>query len=173
MLFRSLLLGESDFGIGPAHEHKDAEFKFEPLLNEDVIALVPKKFKPDLDETIRLKELARMPVLQLSNATALRSVLDTAVKNAGISLEPKYECSQAQTLIAMANAELGAAILPRSIVPKQVARHMQSLRIVAPSLKRKIGLITRNDRPLLPAAARLTALIRDHFQNTASCSNRA
>ena len=159
-IYQSIQRGESDFGIGPAHEGQGPEFSFEPLLNEDIMALVPRKFKPEDAQTITLKALARMPVLQLSNATALRAVLNSAVKKAGIQLEPKYECSQAQTLIAMAHAELGAAILPRSIIAAQPASHVQALRITAPVLKRHIGLITRVDKPLLPAAARLTELVR-------------
>ena len=171
-IYQSILRGESDFGIGPAHDAEGQEFKFEPLLNEEVMALVPKKFKPVPSQTIGLKELSRMPVLQLSNATALRSVLNHAVKKAGITLEPKYECSQAQTLIAMANAELGAAILPRSIIPPQTEAHVQALRIVSPTLKRKIGLITLRNKALLPAATRLTELIRSHFQQNTSHDRR-
>lgn len=84
-------------------------------------------------------------------------------KGAGITLEPKYECSQAQTLIAMAHAELGAAILPQSILGTRQAQHVQALRITSPSLRREIGPITLKDKPLLPAATRLTELARSHF----------
>ena len=161
-IYQSVRQGESDFGIGPAHD-EDTGFSFEPILSEEVMALVPRKFKSGTAQTITLRELSRMPVLQLSQATALRAVLDQAVKKAGIALEPKYECSQAQTLIAMAHAELGAAILPQSILATQQAAHVQALRITAPRLKREIGLITLTDRPLRPAAARLSELARSHF----------
>lgn len=152
----SLKIGDADFGIGPRPESR--EFSFQPLLQEDIMALVPRKFKPKAVDTISLRELSRMPTLQLSQATALRSVLQQAARKHGIDLTPKYECTQAQTLIAMAYVELGAAILPASIIPPRLSKQVWALRIVQPALKRPIGLITWPQRALSPAAARLAAL---------------
>jgi len=148
--------GEADFGLGPRPEGK--EFAFQPILQEDIVALVPRKFKAQASDTISLRELSRMPTLQLSQATALRSVLQHAARKHGIDLTPKYECTQAQTLIAMAHVELGAAILPMSIIPPRLDKRVQALRIVQPTLRRPVGLITWPHRSLSPAAARLAQL---------------
>jgi DNA-binding transcriptional LysR family regulator len=156
----SLKNGDADFGIGPRPPGK--EFSFQPLLQEDIVALVPKKFKPTSRDSISLRELSRIPTLQLSQATALRSVLQQAARKHGIELIPKYECTQAQTLIAMAHEELGAAILPASIIPSRLDKRVQALRIVQPALKRPIGLITWPQRSLSPAAGRLAALCVAH-----------
>jgi DNA-binding transcriptional LysR family regulator len=152
----SLQQGDADFGLGPRLD--DKAFSFQPLMQEDIVALVPKKFKPKSSDTISLRELSRIPTLQLSQATALRSVLQQAARKHGIDLTPKYECTQAQTLIAMAHVELGAAILPMSIIPARLDKRVQALRIVQPSLKRPVGLITWPQRALSPAAARLAEL---------------
>jgi DNA-binding transcriptional LysR family regulator len=152
----SLKHGDADFGLGPRPDGK--EFSFQPLLQEDIMALVPKKFKSLVCDTISLRELSRIPTLQLSQATALRSVLQQASQKHGIELTPKYECTQAQTLIAMAHEELGAAILPMSIIPNRLDKRVQALRIMQPSLRRPVGLITWPQRSLSPAAARLAEL---------------
>jgi DNA-binding transcriptional LysR family regulator len=152
----SLEHGDADFGLGPRPE--STAFAFKPLLQEDIVALVPKKFKPTQADTISLRELSRIPTLQLSQATALRSVLQQAARKHGIELTPKYECTQAQTLIAMAHEELGAAILPASIIPARPDKRVKALRIVQPALKRPVGLITWPQRALSPAAARLAEL---------------
>jgi DNA-binding transcriptional LysR family regulator len=152
----SLQQGDADFGLGPKPDN--AAFAFKPLLQDDIVALVPKKFKPSSADTISLRELSRIPTLQLSQATALRSVLQQAARKHGIELTPKYECTQAQTLIAMAHEELGAAILPASIIPARPDKRVKALRIVQPALKRPIGLITWPQRALSPAAARLAEL---------------
>ena len=157
----SIKNGEADFGIGPRPEDKD--LSFQPLLQEEVMALVPKKFKSGAAETISLRELSRIPTLQLSQATALRSILQKAADQHGIELIPKYESTQAQTLIAMADEELGAAILPASIMPARPDKRVQALRIVQPTLKRPIGLIQSPLRALSPAAARLAALSLKKF----------
>lgn len=153
---QSLQNGDADFGIGPRPPAKT--FSFQTLMQEDIVALVPRKFKPSSSDTISLRELSRIPTLQLSQATALRAVLQQAARRHGIDLTPKYECTQAQTLIAMAQVELGAAILPASIVPARPDKRVQALRIVQPALKRPVGLITWPQRALSPAAARLAEL---------------
>ena len=157
-IVQNLRDGDADFGLGPQPE--SPEFVFEPLLHEDIVALVPRKFKSQAGDTISLRELSRIPTLQLSQATALRSVLQQAARKHGIELVPKYECTQAQTLIAMAHEELGAAILPASIVPARSHRRVRALRIVQPALRRPVGLITWPQRPLSPAAARLAEVMR-------------
>ena len=162
---QSLKSADADFGIGPRPDGK--EFSFEPLLQEEIMALVPRKFKPTATDTISLRELSRIPTLQLSQATALRSVLQQAARKHGIDLTPKYECTQAQTLIAMAHEELGAAILPASIIPIRLDKRVRALRIVQPTLKRPIGVITWPQRALSPAAARLAQLCRERPRSNA------
>jgi len=148
---------DADFGLGPKPETR--EFSFQPLLQEDIVALVPRKFKAEAGDTITLRELAKFPTLQLSQATALRSLLQQAAHRQGIELKPKYESTQAQTLIAMAHEQLGAAILPASIVPARANPRVRALRIVSPALRRPVGLIAWPQRPMTPAAARLAAMI--------------
>ncbi|MFD0667919.1 LysR family transcriptional regulator [Ramlibacter sp. MAHUQ-53] len=157
-ILESVASGDSDFGIGPAAP--GAGVKFEPLLEESLMALVPRRLKATAAGTITLREVSRLPVLLLSEATALRGMFDEACRKAGIALAPKYESTQAQTLIAMANVELGAAILPRSVLPARPDRRVQALRIVSPALSRRIGLFTASRRALSPAAARLAEVIR-------------
>lgn len=157
-IVQNLRNGDADFGLGPQPE--TIECVFEPLMHEDIVALVPRKFKPEAGDTISLRELSRIPTLQLSQATALRSVLQQAARKHGIELMPKYECTQAQTLIAMAHEELGAAILPASIVPTRSHRRVRALRIVQPALRRPVGLITWPQRSLSPAAERLADVMR-------------
>jgi DNA-binding transcriptional LysR family regulator len=157
-IVQNIRSSDADFGLGPQPESR--ECVFEPLMHEDIVALVPRKFKPEAGDTISLRELSRIPTLQLSQATALRSVLQQAARKHGIELVPKYECTQAQTLIAMAHEELGAAILPASIVPARSHRRVRALRIIQPALRRPVGLITWPQRPLSPAAARLAEVMR-------------
>lgn len=155
---QSVASGESDFGLGPVPP--GPEIVFEPLITEDIVALVPRRLKAAQTGTITLRELSRLPVLLLSQATALRGMLNEAARKAGIELTPKYESTQAQTLIAMASVELGAAVLPRSVLPARLDRRLQVLRIVSPALSRRIGLVTATRRTLSPAAARLVDVIK-------------
>jgi DNA-binding transcriptional LysR family regulator len=161
-LFESVRRAEADFGIGPVIQSADLDI--ETILDEEVYALVPRRYSATEAKTITLQQLARMPVLLLNHATALRSILDEAARRSGITLTPKYECTQVQTLVTMAVTGLGAVILPKSVIPRRVERTVQVLRIVSPTLTRQIGLITVRGRTLSPAASRLAELIRELIQ---------
>lgn len=156
---RSVLNHDVDFGIGPMVE--GSAVAFEAVSDEAIWALVPRKLHARDGDTITLRQLAQLPVLLLSQATALRKLLDSATERLGLHLAPKHECAQVQTLVAMANVQLGAAVLPVSGIPERLARTVRALRIVSPSLSRKIGLITNRGDLLSPAAARLAQLVRD------------
>lgn len=159
-----------DFGIGPVVDAP--EFDFEEILQEYLYALVPDKFMPKAKGAITLSQLCKMPLLLLNPATALRTSLDKAAQKLGLTLQTKYQFSQAQTLVSMANAGLGVAILPGLVVPEQPAQNTHTLLIDTESentnstqkepvyLTRKVGLVTLKGRSLSPAAMRLTQIVR-------------
>jgi len=150
-----------DFGIGPVVEAP--EFDFEEILVENLYALVPRKFMPDATVSVALARLAEMPLLLLNPATALRSTLDDAARAQGLELRMKFQFSQAQTLVSMANAGLGVAILPELVVPEASHPDTHTLLIDSPLLTRKVGLVTLKGRSLSPAAARLTQIVRERI----------
>ena len=153
-----VLRGEVDFGVVPGP--MGAECDFEPLVAEEICALMAPRLCPEAADPMALKDVARLPLLLLSNATSLRILLDQAATRARVRLTPKYECIQAHTLIAMAAAGLGVAILPRLALP---ARPPKGLRIcrLSPPLTRQMGLLTLRGRRLAPAADKLAALVRE------------
>ena len=157
-LFDTIRRREVDFGIGPVIE--TSEFSFEPLLDDPFYALVPKRFISTNKSTITLSTLANMPMLVLNTATALRGMLDATLKERNLTINNRYEFTQAQTLISMATAGLGAAILPKVALPAKLSSSVYSLRIVNPSLVRQVAVITLRGQSLSPASLRLVQLLR-------------
>lgn len=157
-LFESIRKREVDFGIGP--EVETTEFRFKPILDDPLYALVPKRFLDTTKSTISLATLANMPLLVLSNATALRVMLETTLKERNLTWTTRYEFAQAQTLISMAEAGLGVAILPKVAIPSRlIPEHVHSLRIVNPTLSREVSIITLRGQSLSPASLRLVQLM--------------
>lgn len=153
---------EVDFGIGPIVPA--SEFSFELILRDEFVALVPHRFLHTPLSAISLTDLCRMPVLLLTKAAAFRATLDAALRSRGLTIPTRYEVVQPQTLIAMANAGLGVAILPKVAVPelpKASKANVQTLRIVDPVITREIGIVTLRGQGLSPAASRLVDLIRE------------
>ncbi|WP_444756699.1 LysR family transcriptional regulator [Pseudomonas sp. A014] len=154
----SLRKGEVDFGIGPMSDIPD--FNFEPILTENLYALVPKKLRSDGGQTITMTELAKLPLLLLNQATALRAAVDDTAKGMGLELKTRYQFNQAQTLISMANAGLGAAVLPAVVLPEHPHPDTHEMLIVEPEIARQVAIITVRARIMSPAASRLAQLVR-------------
>ena len=157
-LFESVRKRDVDFGIGPLID--TVEFHFEPVLDDPFYALVPKRFMTTTKETISLATLANMPLLVLNPATALRGMLENTMKERHLTSRTRYEFAQAATLISMAGAGLGAAILPKVALPTKLDSRTYALRIVNPSLVRQVAIITARGHSLSPASLRLVQLLR-------------
>ncbi|SDU97521.1 LysR family transcriptional regulator [Pseudomonas mucidolens] len=154
----SIRKGEVDFGIGPVSDLPD--FNCETILTENLYALVPKKLHEAGGSTITMTDLAQMPLLLLNLATALRAVVDDTAKQLGLELKTRYQFNQAQTLISMANAGLGAAVLPAVVLPDDPHPDTHEMLIIEPELMRQVAIITIKGRSMSPAASRLAQLVR-------------
>lgn len=158
-MFETVRSESVDFGIGPVVE--TSEFDFQEILTENLYAIVPKKFLARAGKTIALARLAEMPLLLLSPATALRAMLEDAAREQGVELRTKFQFSQAPTLISMANAGLGVAILPRLVVPETTHSGTHTLLIDSPKLQRTVAVVTLKGRSLSPAATRLIQIVKE------------
>ncbi len=118
-LFNMVRQGEVDFGIGPKVAGVGADIQFEVVLDDPFMALMHRSLAPRGRDSITLKALASMPLLLQSSALLTRQLLDDAERKSGLKLTSKYECQQVQTLVAMAQAGLGAAIVPQIGRPRR------------------------------------------------------
>ncbi len=157
-VYASVLQGDVDFGVVPGPEGSECDF--EPLLTEDICAFMPASMRETTVDHISLKELSGLPLLLLSNTTSLRTLLDQAALRARVKLTPKYECIQAQTLIAMAKTGLGVAVLPCLALPSKLPKGLRVCKISSPFLTRQVGLLTVRACKLSPTAEKLASLIR-------------
>jgi DNA-binding transcriptional LysR family regulator len=159
--FDSIRNRKVDFGIGPVID--TSEFRFEPLIDDPLYALVPKRFISTARTTIPLATLTNMPLLVLNTATALRRMIESALSERNLTFDTRYEFTQAQTLISMASAGLGTAILPKIVLPIIPDPNVHVLRITDPSLVRQIAVITNPGQSLSPASERLVQLVREYL----------
>lgn len=157
-LFESVRQREVDFGISVVID--SPEFRFQRILTDPLYALVPRSRIPRDRKTITLKALSAMPLLLLEQGTALRKNVEDAMAEQGLTVQTRYQFIQAQTLISMASAGLGAAVLPNIVIPAQLDPSVQKLRIVDPPLVREMAVVTLPGQSLSPAASRLIELLQ-------------
>ena len=105
---------------------------------------------------ISLRELSKMPLLTLGTSTLFREHLNEALSTNGLVSEHNYEFTHVTTLVAMAEAGLGIAILPRVAIPGKT--RLKTVKIINPALTRTVGIVKIKGHTLSPAAARLVDL---------------
>jgi len=175
-MFESVRQRQVDFGIGP--EIDTHEFQFDPVMQDPLLALVPKHFittaklASPRTKTLSLEALADMPILMITRATTLRGMLDKAFYDRNLSIKMRYEFTQAQTLISMACAGIGVAILPHIALPPQVDASVRVLRISSPPLIRQISVITNRGQKLSPAALRMVQLLKQYMPDAQTARGR-
>src|ERR1700730_3479041 len=148
-----------DFGIGPRCPNA-TDFQFQPILLDEIYALIPTCLDAGPRETVSLLELSHMPTLVLTGSSAMQGMLDKAQKAAGIALNIKYEVQQVQTQIAMATAGLGAAILPRLAIPLRLDPRVRAVPMVDPPLVRELCVVTFRGVFLSPVAVRFVEMLQ-------------
>lgn len=152
-LFDAVRKKEVDFAVGPYSD--DEALNFTTILVEPLKALVPLHFLDGPRDSITLRELAQFPMLLPTAATAMRKLVEGAMLQNGLYVPTRYQFIQAQTIIAMAEAGLGVAVQPASLLAKVKPTGAMILDLVEPAITRKMALITLQNQTLSPAAQRL------------------
>lgn len=156
-LMEAVRSGEADFGVGPVVHDETLEFRL--IQSEPLLALVPCALAGEARTAISLRELSELPLIQFHPNTVLARIIAEAASAQGLTLDTQYLCIQGQTLVALAEAGLGASVLTSSVADLSDLRSTRILIITEPELVRHFALIRARGQHLSPAAQRLYDLI--------------
>ncbi|MDH2329013.1 LysR family transcriptional regulator [Cereibacter sp. SYSU M97828] len=156
-LFQRIRDGEVDFGLGPVIGDGDLDFR--TVLREDVHIFASPRFLPDDHKTIAFDDLADIPLIQFPMTTVMGQMIAATAHARGITLNTRYECVQGQTLIALASAGLGAAVMTGTLIRSAAGSGMRRPRIVDPGLTQDFAIVTLKGKTLSPTAQHLAGLI--------------
>ncbi len=148
--------GEADFGISSCGR-VDRELAEQPLFTDRLVAFVRADHRLAGRRSVTLRALSDYPLILTGKDSSVRELLDRALEQARLSLRISQEANYMTTLLGMAAAGLGVAILPDVAIHSAPAG-VRRVTIRSPVLKRRIGIITRAHRSLSPAAQKLVEL---------------
>ena len=170
----ALLSDQIDFGIGPCIDPPPQEIGFTATLEEPLCVLLSTSQIPKNARSISFETLVALPLITLSGSVLLQQQLEATAKAQGAQLRSQNEVRHVQTAIAMVEAGIGAAIVPRLALPLNLGAGLLALPITDPAMVRRIGIVTRRGAPLRPPAARLARYIRGALaQQTFALSTEA
>jgi DNA-binding transcriptional LysR family regulator len=159
---RRVVEGEADIAVGPRPE-RVASLAYHQLTRDRFVALFPVDAIDARTQAINLADLAGQQFISMMPGTSMRITIERAFAAAGLSYEPAFEVRNHSSVLGLAEAGLGIAILPESVVVNTTNRRTQTVAVRNPEIVRDIGILQRRGEVLSPAAAELAKLLKQAF----------
>ena len=140
-----------DFAIGPLEKDQN-DISFTHLLTDGFVAVMSASHRLSRKRSIKFSDIFDEPILAMPSRSAIRRELEKIYAENGRALAPKYEMLHHQTLISMAESELGIAILPETAVPPSRDGAYAVIPMSHPSVKRRMGILMARGHNTPPAA---------------------
>jgi DNA-binding transcriptional LysR family regulator len=112
--------------------------------------------------SVALRDLERVPFVLYREDFALHGHILEACRREGFSPKVASESSQWDFMAAMVAADMGVALLPRTICRRLDPAQVKVLPLVEPELRWDLALIWKQGRHLPPAARAFIEVVRRH-----------
>jgi DNA-binding transcriptional LysR family regulator len=131
------------------------------LLEEELVLAVDRAHPLAGRRTIRVGELEGVPLVMFKDGYDLRESTLHACREAGFTPVMAMQGLEMDGALALAAVGMGAAVVPGSVVAP--SGPLRAVRFRGGSLKRTVGLASRKDRPLSPAASTFVDALERHL----------
>jgi DNA-binding transcriptional LysR family regulator len=128
------------------------------LMEEELVLAVRAGHALADRRSIRVGELEGVPLVMFKDGYDLREATVDACRRAGFVPVLAVSGVEMDGALALAGAGVAAAVVPESVVPPEGA--LRAVRFRDGSLRRTIGLASRRDRPLSPAAVAFVSALK-------------
>jgi LysR family transcriptional regulator, carnitine catabolism transcriptional activator len=153
----ALQASDVDFGVGtleaPVPGLQDDVLIREPLV---AAALPSAQFPGGVPMT--WKQLGALPLVMVRSGYGIRSRIEAAARDAGVTLQVAHEVSLLSTAVALAANGLGVVVVPPSIVAQEA--RLVTQRLMRPTVERMIGIQSHRARSLSPTAKAFVQVLR-------------
>jgi len=149
--------GDAELGLTDAVEYADRDVIGEPILEQELVAVLPPGTPPPAAGVLAMADLLRMDVIAGPPGTAVRDLLTREAARLGLEVSPAVEVTPRGSALYLALAGAGIAILPRPVAQLGGPRGAELVSL-QPSQTRLVYLL-RRDAPLSPAAHAIHALL--------------
>jgi DNA-binding transcriptional LysR family regulator len=136
-----------------------------PLMEEELVLAVDPGHPLAARRQVRVSELERVPLVMFKDGYDLREATLQACRQAGFAPVMAMQGLEMDGALALAAAGVAAAVVPESVVP--ASRGLRAVRFRGGALKRTVGLASRRDRPLSPAASAFVDALGGHLDKGA------
>ncbi len=150
--------GKVELALAFEHEPSN-DLVFTPLFTDNfIVALTPKHALLNKQQ-ISWQAIADEPFIALQPPSNIRKMIEKLLAEQNIRLNIEFESNHLATIGQMVASGIGISIVPAICRELFQAQGVQCRRLVAPSLSRNIGIVTRRRYPLSSAAQAFVNLL--------------
>jgi DNA-binding transcriptional LysR family regulator len=160
-LVASLTAGRLDLALIGLADTNPPGLTVEVILDVPFVAVVGQDHFLADRASVRLKELAHLPLITLPAGSAVRTALDAGFAAVGERPRIAFEASHPAVLARLADRGLGVAVLPAAENPGGQRGRLREIPITDPQVRGRLALAWRADAPVGPATTALTQRIID------------
>ena len=155
---------QADFGLSFLSEI-ESDLVFTPLVHERYLAICRRDDPLAQRRHISWSEFFNRDYIWLDKPSGNRHLLDSALSEIGPRRTAVCETRHVTTLLGMVDAGLGIAAVPAMAIPAYAHTALASIPLVAPEVKRQVGLIKKAGRELPPLAAELEKTVTGFYHS--------
>jgi LysR family transcriptional regulator, carnitine catabolism transcriptional activator len=170
-LLERVAVGEVDFAVC-AHGPAAAALQFEPLFDDELVAVMRRADAPEGSRVLRWSALQHRSIIMLVRDSATHEQVAGALAANRVTPERDYEVANMFTALSMVRAGLGVTFIPALVLREVNLAGLTWKRLQRPVPLRQIGICRRKDRSASPAASHFERLLRGEVQRTLEHNRR-
>ncbi len=143
--------GQADFGIGSQPPKMD-NLNFEQIYDDEIMLLAKREHPLAARASLDWEDISGEEIIALATDTGVRHSIDMALADSGVTFRPVMEPSLIQTVAALVMAGAGIGVILSSYLKAVNMDGLVVIPLYRPHVLRPVGLITRRDWQLTPAA---------------------
>jgi DNA-binding transcriptional LysR family regulator len=138
----------------------DDRFDTVPLVEDQLVALLPHDHPLAAKRSVTLQELAGLPFIMPEQGCS--ALVEPLFAQAGLAPKVRYRMSQMVTVLGLVDSGDGVAVMPELALPYSMAEtHPRiAVRPLRPMARRRVGLILRNLSQAAPAVQAFAEIAR-------------
>jgi DNA-binding transcriptional LysR family regulator len=140
---------------------RDIALSTSPLFHESLVAAAPADGSITTAKWLRVRDLARYPLVMLRDGYEMREVVLAALRREQVEARVAIEGGELDAVLSFVEAGLGLAVVPSMVVEGR--SELRSIPFARPGLMRTVGMAHRRDAEPPAAAHAFRSELRAHL----------
>jgi len=132
----------------PTNTQRSADLVVRPLFTDRIVLVAGKGHPVAKKKRIPASQLEGLSLVSFEGGTAIRDLIDTALRDAGVTMEVVMELRSIAAILKMVETTGSLAFVSRLGAPPDRIIQVRGLKV-----ERQLALISKKGRPLSPAAS--------------------